>query len=248
MRVEIDERRRWSARPTRSARSRCVPAGAGRAHRPRGGIVCCGTTDPNPERVIARRRCSAPTPTANVGDTLRRRHHRRARLRLRQLQARCRPPRRPCIAAACSREVTTGRPRQRAGGRHLQRGEPRPDRPAGQVRRGWREEIVHNLAARPTSSALEEVQDNNGATDDGTVAARRRPWPGSSPRSARPAARRTSCAADRPGQRRRRRRAGRQHPGRSSCSAPTAGWPSSTGRRRRPTDRGTAASAAGSRT
>jgi uncharacterized protein len=60
-------------------------------------------------------------------------------------------------------------PQEAAIDRHLQRGEPGPVQPGQQVP-GPAQGIVTNLAS-PDIIAVEEVQDNDGATDDGMVAA-----------------------------------------------------------------------------
>ena len=112
--------------------------------------------------------------------------------------------------AGWPRETTAaagGRPADR---RHLQRREPRPRRSAAEVRRAWPDLIVDNLRA-PDLVALEEIQDNNGPTNDAVVDA------GADLRQADrrdPGGRRPDLPVppDRPGGRPGRRRAGRQHP------------------------------------
>ena len=71
----------------------------------RGGIVL-QAADANPERVSSLDDAVAPVPRANVGDTLRRRHRRRARLQLRQLQAAAHR-----LADGAQRRPRSGRPR-----------------------------------------------------------------------------------------------------------------------------------------
>ena len=218
--------------------------GASASATTRGGIVL-RADDANPERFLIdddlSRRCRC-----RCRRHLRRRHVGVAGLQLRQLHA-------PADAAAgrASRRPARRRPREpqradAAGGRRpsTSRTSRRPTRRPSST--GWPAVIVHNLAA-PDIIALEEIQDNTGATDDGIVAADRRS-PSSSTAITAAGGPTYECRADRPGQRPGRRPARRQHPRRSSCSAPTAGSRSSTGRaarrrrdRRHPAAAGTAA-------
>ena len=94
--------------------------------------------------------------------------------------------------------------------RHLQRREPGPDRPGLEVPARW-PRAWSPTWPRPDIVAVEEVQDNDGATDDGVVAADQtiNKLTDGDRRRRRPALR---LARDRPGQRPGRRPAGRQHP------------------------------------
>ena len=185
-----------------------VPAGA-TVRTDRGGILL-RATDPNPERVILDD-VLAPVPVGERRRPPRRRHGRRARLLLRQLQAaRHRQP---------DRRVRWPTPRgdpavdeRRARRRHLQRGEPRPERPAVEVRRA-RQPGRHEPRQPRTSWRWRRCRTTTDRRTTAVVAAdqtldqlRRRDRRGRRPG--------VPVASDRPGRRRRRRRAGRQHPGR----------------------------------
>ena len=169
-----------------------------------------------------------PLPAMNVGDHYTEPARRGARLRLRQVHDRGdagadgRPRRRPAARST--------RP---ADARTSSRSPPSTSRTSRRpIRRrsttGWRRSSSTNLRA-PDLIAVEEVQDNNGATDDGVVAADvdARQADRRDPGGRRPDLR---VPRDRPGRRPGRRPAGRQHPRRCSCSAPTAASASSTRR------------------
>ncbi len=200
--------------------------GRARPSGPRRGGIVLRATDPNPERV-----CSttllAPVPPANVGDTLPGATVGVARLLLRQLQAARRPRRRPWPAAAC---------RARSPGRRT-----RCELAVATFN-------VENLAPTDPQAkfdALAAARRHNLASaghpraGGGPGQQRRRPttaWSpptrrsaSSSPRSARPAGRRTSAArstrSTTPTAASRAATSGWR-----SCSAPTAGCRSWTGR------------------
>ena len=111
---------------------------------------------------------SAPLPTVNVGDHYSGADRRRRRLQLRQPFIEVTTAGLTAIHdGAAARGDRSGR-RRRARGRDLQLREPRPDRPAVEVRRRSRHADRQQPAlARPVAG--EEVQDNNGATDNGVV-------------------------------------------------------------------------------
>ena len=142
--------------------------------------------------------------------------------------------RRRCSTTISPAVTATPRQTQAAVGRDLQRREPGARRPRREVRSA-RRRASSPTSPRPTSSRLEEIQDNNGATDNGVVAAdqtltqadRRDRGRG------RPALR---LARDRPGRRPGRRPARRQHPGGVPLQ-PRAGDVRRPRRRRRSTGR-----------
>ncbi len=102
----------------------------------------------------------------------------------------CRPDpdrrRRRCSSARRPRP----QPPLRAGGRHVQRGEPRPVRPADEVRRAGQADR-ERTSPRPTSSRSRRSRTTTAPTNDGTSAADETLDQADRPRSSRPAGRRT---------------------------------------------------------
>ena len=148
---------------------------------------CSRPDDFNPERVIARRLARPPLPNVNVGD-----HYSGPIVGVLDynfgnfvprghLGAAQRDPRR-----RSTRETTDRRRGRRARDRDLQRREPRPADPPDKFA-ALAGLIVNNLRS-PDLIAVEEIQDNNGATNNGIVdaiadahAARRRDRGGGRP-------------------------------------------------------------------
>ncbi len=140
-----------------------------------------------------RRRCSCPNlPAVNVGDHYHGRGRRRPRLQLRHLHARGdrgagrRPRRRHA-------RDDGGAGRERARGRDVQRREPRPERPAGEVRPARR---AHRRQPRSRRTSSRSRRCRTTTVRRTTASSpRTRRWTRSSPRSRQPAARRTSTAS-----------------------------------------------------
>ena len=143
-----------------------VPAGAG-VRTTRGGINV-SAADFNPERIILDDVLAA-MPSADTGDSIPGTDLRGPRLLLRELQAAASEHADPgCGRAGPGDHRRPARQRARPG--DVQRREPRPRRPCRTSSTPWPGRSSTTCSPR-TCIALEEVQDNNGPINDGTVAA-----------------------------------------------------------------------------
>ena len=106
MRVCDHRRRRWSARPTSSARPSVVRGAGLDASGPRAAASCCTATDPNPERIVLAPTRSRPSRGPTSATRYAGADGRRPRLQLRQLRAAADAWRRRWSAAACSARST----------------------------------------------------------------------------------------------------------------------------------------------
>ena len=158
---------------TASARSRSWPTAApAPAPTARGGIVI-RAEDFNPERIqLDDVIVAGATPTVERRRRLHRRDRRRARLQLRQLQAADHAPL-TRVAGGLARESTTAAapPTSSPSRRSTSRTSTPSDAPAKFD--ALAAMIVDNLQA-PDLVALEEIQDNNGPTNDAVDATPRR--------------------------------------------------------------------------
>ena len=144
---------------------------------------------------------------------------------LRRLRARGARPSARSRTTTCTRVTATPGAGRAAVDRDLQRREPRAGRPGLEVRRRSPQGVVTNLAT-PDIVALEEIQDNSGATDNGVVAADQT-LTKLTDAIAAAGGPHYAVARDRPGRRPGRRPAGRQHPRRLPLQ-PRPGHASST--------------------
>ena len=220
LRRDLGARRR--RRQRRRAHDRAAASSSGRPTSTRSGSSSTTT------------RPAAPTPAVNVGD-----HFTGAAVGVMdynfgnfklEVTRAARPRRRR--PGAGGRPPTPGT--HELARRDVQRREPRPDRRARRSSTSSPSLIVDQPQS-PDIVALEEVQDNNGPTNNGIVDATRHLQHADrgDPGGRRPDLR---VPPDRPGQRPGRRRAGRQHPRRLPVPhRPRAGVRRPARRRRRPT-------------
>ena len=184
-------------------------ASAGAAHHPRRHRRPAGRLQPRADHP-RRHAASAPRRRHERRRRLPGADRRRRRLQLRQLQAAPDDARRPASTTASTRETTTRdrRPDELVG-RDVQRREPRPDRPAGEVRRARR---AHRQ--QPAVARLSSRRGDPGQQRPDQQRRRRRHRDAQQADRRDPGRRRPGLPVppDRPGQRPGRRRAGRQHP------------------------------------
>ena len=151
-----DERLRRDLRARRQRRERRRPHPA--------AASSSAATDFNPERIFLDD-VLAPTRRTSTSATASRRRGRRAGLQLRQLQAPADGAPRAVDRRPRARDDRGARSRAScASRRSTSRTSTRPTRRRSS--RGWPSIIVDNLRS-PDLIAIEEVQDNNGATNDG---------------------------------------------------------------------------------
>ena len=140
-------------------------ANASRPHR-RGGLLAAGRTTSTPS-ASSLDDLLTPTPDVNVGDHYTARSSACSTTTSATSSSRSPAPADRDPRRRHPRDDRPGRAR-RARGRDVQRREPRADRTRSRSSTGSPSLIVNNLRS-PDLIAVEEVQDNNGATDNGVV-------------------------------------------------------------------------------